>query len=215
MKINRNVDCFFYKGHPDLTQKEFLLDDTLWIQVPESLDTVYEKTLRAFEYFVPRLKAYDFVYRSNLSTFVSFDHLLEFCNDLPRKGCCAAVIGGIPAEDEERNSIEHKLSFPGGNGFLLTPDLVERLVIEKFPLTVQDDVTIGVALQKWKISIREFVRPDFLCDGYWYVNNINLLHEHQRNLNPKKMMFTYRIKSFDRQKDIQVFDSLIRKTYAV
>lgn len=215
MKLNPSVDCFFYKGHPDLTQSEFLEDDTLWIKIPETLDTVYEKTLRAFEYFAPKLGNYTFVFRSNLSTFISFSHLIEFCKDLPRERCCAAVIGGIPPEDEKRNSIDSGFSFPGGNGFLVTPDIVRKLVEEKPPLVVQDDVTIGTALRKWDIQIKEFVRPDFRDDGHWYINNFHMLQQHERNLDPKNIMFTYRIKSYNRNNDVDVFKSLIKRVYNV
>jgi hypothetical protein len=215
MRKNSNIDCYFYKGHPDLVKEEFLEDDTLWIRVPETLGTVYEKTLRAFESFVPRLHTYDFVYRSNLSTFVSFPHLLQYCQDLPRTNCCAAMIGGLPSEDVKRHSLESKFTFPSGNGFILSPDLVRRLVVEKIPLVEQDDVTIGVALQNWGIKIAEFVRPDFRDDGYWFVNNYKLLPPNEQNLDPKKIMFSYRIKSFDRMKDVDVMASLIRKVYAV
>lgn len=215
MHLHPDVDCYFYKGHPDLTQPSFLEDQTIWINVPETFETVYEKTLKAFEVCLPMLNKYDFVYRSNLSTFVSFQHLVKYCKDLPRTNCCAAVIGGIPPDDEKRHSLESNFTFPGGNGFILTPDLVRRLVTEKIPLVEQDDVTIGVALRKWGVKIQEFVRPDFRDDGYWYVNNHSLLQPHEQNLDPKKLMFSYRIKSFDRTKDVEVMRSLIRKVYGV
>jgi hypothetical protein len=215
MKVNPQVDCYFYKGHPDLTVPVFLEDDTLWIRVHENLESVYEKTLRAFEYFVPRLHEYDFVYRSNLSTFVSFAHMLQFCRTLPRTMGCGAVIGGIPPEDEVRNSLEAGFSFPGGNGFILTPDIVKRLVEEKIPLVDQDDITIGVALRKWGIRIQEFTRPDYRDQGSWYMNNPRFLKDNEWNLDPKTIMFTYRLKSFDRMRDVDMMDFLIKKIYSV
>ncbi len=215
MRIHPNVDCYFYKGHPNITKDAFVEDQTLWLKIPDTFETVYEKTLRAFEYFTPMLSKYDYVFRSNLSTFISFNHLLEYCKDLPRTNCCAAVIGGIPANDEKRHSLESGFTFPGGNGFLLSPDLVRRLVEEKVPLVEQDDVTIGVALRKWGVKITEFVRPDFRDDGFWFINNYKLLPPNDRNMNPKKIMFSYRIKSFDRMKDVEVMRSMIQKVYGV
>ena len=212
MNTYPKVDCYFYKGHPDLSQSEFLEDKTLWIKISESLDTVYEKTLRAFEYFVPKLDEYDFVYRSNLSTFVSFQHMLEFCAELPTTNCCAAFAGCVP---ENGNSLDYEMSFPGGNGFLLSTDLVRRLVEEKPPLNGQDDVTIGDALRRWKVPIIGFVRPDFRDDGFWYMNNFHLLKSNERNLRPKKNMFSYRLKSFDRAKDISTMEELVRGVYGI
>lgn len=218
MHLHREVDCYFYKGHPDLTRPTFLEDKTLWIKINENLETVYEKTLRAFEYFTPELEKYDFVYRSNLSTFVSFEHLVEYCKDLPRTRCCAAVAGGIPPEDENRNSLEQGFSFPGGNGFILSPDVVRRLVQERIPLVEQDDVTIGIALRKWGIKITEFARPDLIdgLNGKWFVNNPHLLNSKTEwSIKPKKMMFSYRIKTSDRNYDANTMDALIRTTYGV
>ena len=216
MHLRREVDCYFYKGHPDLTQPAFLHDRTLWIKVNENLDSVYEKTLRAFEYFVPELDKYDFVYRSNLSTFVSFEHLIQYCKDLPKTNCCAARTGGLPPEDEDKHSIDRGGLFPAGNGFILSTDLVRRLVTERVPRVIQDDVTIGVALRLWGVTITELVRPDFLEHGSWFMNNEHLLTSpSDRNLNPKKMMFMYRLKSYDRQKDMQEMDRLIRANYNV
>ncbi len=215
MHLRREVDCYFYKGHPDLTQPTFLEDKTLWIKVNENLGTVYEKTLRAFEHFLPELHKYDYVYRSNLSTFVSFQHMLEFCADLPRTNCCAAVAGGIPRETEDRFSLKHGLSFPGGNGFILSPDLVRRIVDEKPPLIEQDDVTIGAALRNWSIPIVEFARPDYRDEGSWYINNPQFLKPNEWNLRPKKMMFTYRLKSFDRMRDAMTMEDFIRNVYGV
>jgi hypothetical protein len=215
MTNHPDVDCYFYKAHPDLQQPAFLEDRTLWIRMNDTFDTVYEKTLCAFDYFRPRLHMYDFVFRSNLSTFVAFQQMVDFCKDLPKTNCCAAVIGGIETNvpQSERISLNHPYSFPGGNGFLLSPDLVRRLIDDKEPFVHQDDVTIGNALRRWGVPIREFVRPDFQENQSWYVNNYDLLKPGERNMNPKKIMFSYRFKSTDRRKDIEEMDKFIRNVY--
>jgi len=216
MHLRPEVDCYFYKGQQDIMQPAFLEDKTLWININEKLDTVYDKTLLAFEHFLPELHKYDFVYRSNLSTFVSFEHLIQYCNDLPKTNCCAAVTGGIAHGEKNRNSLDHEHSFPGGNGFILSTDLVRRLVEEREPLFVQDDVTIGKALLRWGIRITEFVRVDLLDNGSWYVNNIEMLNpKTEHNLTPKKIMFSYRLKTNNRQKDLENMSNLIRRTYGV
>jgi hypothetical protein len=215
MHKNLNVDCYLYKGHPDLQVPMFLQERTLWIKINESIDTLYPKTLRAFEYFEPQLDKYDYVFRSNLTTFVSFEHMLEFCKDLPRTNCCAGFQGGISREEEAAHGLEPGFSFPAGNGFLLSTDLVRRIVAEQPPLILQDDVSIGAALQKWKIPILPFARIDFRDHGHWELQNHQLLKPEEMSLEPKKMMFTYRLKSFDRMKDADMMETLIRKVYRV
>ena len=205
-KIHPNVDCYFYKGHPELSQPLFLEDDTLWIRISESLETVYEKTLRAFEHFVPSLGRYDFVFRSNLSTVVSFPHLLEFCAELPRTNCCAALVG-----------LHGTLPFPAGNGFLLSPDLVRRLVEERPPLLTQDDVSIGSALASWNVPIVEFLRPDFHPDNLWILQNYEKFAPEFRSraFPPNKKLFTWRFKTSNRQNDIDGMSFFIKRLYGV
>ena len=77
------ADCFFYKGHPDIEEDAFLGGDTLMIKINENLDTVYEKTLRAFDFFNPKLDSYDFVFRTNLSSFIDIPKLINFAKTLP------------------------------------------------------------------------------------------------------------------------------------
>ena len=214
MKQTKSVDCFFYKGDPSLPEPIILKGDTLWIRIKEDWNTIYEKTLRAFEFFIPHLPNYDFVYRTNLSTFTSFPELIEYCESLPKEDCCAAVVGGIPEIAENRDSLQYPRSFPGGNGFILSPNLVRRVVDEKEPLDYQDDITIGNALRKWGIRIQEFVRPDYHTSGSWYINNYRLLKPWETNLRPKPIMFSYRFKSNNRSKDLGIMDRFIRKYYA-
>jgi hypothetical protein len=205
MKSNSQVDCYFYKGHPDLVQPIMVEDDTVWIRISERLDTVYEKTLLAFQHFLPELHKYDFVLRSNLSTLVSFPHLLQFCNELPKQKACAAVIGhhvGIP--------------FPAGNAFILSIDLIRRLVEERPPLIEQDDVSIGAALQKWGVPIVEFIRPDYCSGNLWTLLNYQRFKNQKlRAFPPTNMMFTWRLKSSNREEDIAVMSVLIDRLYKV
>lgn len=206
MKLNPNVDCYFYKGHPDLVHPAILEDDTLWLRVSERLDKVYEKTLLAFEHFIPEIDKYDFVFRSNLSTLVSFQHLVEFCNDLPRTNICAALIGQYG-----------DIPFPAGNGFLLSTDLVRRLLQERPPLIEQDDVSIGAALQQWNIPIVEFIRSDFCSGNLWISPNHEKFAPGQtpRVFPPTKRMFTWRLKTANRDEDIAVMSMLIGRLYGV
>jgi hypothetical protein len=204
-----DVDCYFYKSHPTLP-KEFLFEgDTLWVRAGDTLDTVYEKTIAAFSACLPILDSYAYVFRSNLSTLISFPHLLEFCEPLPRTRCCAAVAGGIPPDEEKQYKLAPGFQFPAGNGFLLSPDLVRRLVDERPPLVIQDDVTIGTALQKWGVPIQQFARFGVGAPRRWYCTNMHLLPPGPMSLDPSPIAFTYRLKSDDREDDLRLMDLLI------
>lgn len=187
MNHHPGIDCYFYKGDPTLQTEAILHGDTLTLRIEESLDTVYEKTMQAFRYFEPRLGKYDFVYRTNLSSFVDFEKYLEVCAGLPKTRCCAAFIG-----------YDGDTQFPSGSGFTLSPDLVRRLVLENPPKVVQDDVTLGHVLHRWGIPIHGVNRVDYLDDQtgflYWF---------------PEMPAFHYRVKSDDRKHDVRVLRALV------
>jgi hypothetical protein len=189
MQSNLNIDCYFYKGDPNLTEDAILDGDTLSIRIEDTLETVYEKTLRAFKFFVPRLDTYTFVFRTNLSSFVDFDKYIRFCDGLPTTNCCAAVIG-----------YEGNIPFPSGSGFTLSPDIVRRLVQESPAKNVQDDVTIGTALRNWGIQIYRANRLDRYGDEWHWVYP-------PRN---HELAFHHRVKTEDRNKDAQTLFELTR-----
>lgn len=151
MQSNPSVDCYFYKGDPTLESEAELKGDTLFLRIEETLDTIYEKTLRAFAFFRPRLSEYACVFRTNLSSVVIFDRYVEYCTTIPRTQFCSARVGHAST-----------CLFPSGCGFTLTPDLVCRLVDERPPLHTQDDVSIGHALKEWGIPITPAPRVDLL-----------------------------------------------------
>ena len=155
MHTHPNVDCYFYKGDPDLEDETSLVGDTLWIKIEESLETVYEKTLRAFEFFMPRFSDYKCIFRTNLSSVVIFDRYIEYCRLIPDTQVCSAYIGVF--EDVE---------FPAGAGYTITPDIAIRLVTERPPLVHQDDVSLGYALKEWGIPIKRVRRVDLLSNEH-------------------------------------------------
>lgn len=155
MHSNPNVDCYFYKGDPTLKSEAELKGDTLFLRIEDTLDTVYEKTLRAFAFFSPRLTKYKCVFRTNLSSVVVFDRYIEYCKLIPSEGFCSAYVGH-----------EFEVEFPSGAGYTLTPDLVRRLAVERPPLHIQDDVSLGFAFKEWGVKVRPAPRIDLLSEFY-------------------------------------------------
>ncbi len=198
MNIHPNIDCFFYKGHPDLRTDAFLSDkNTLLVKCNEKLDTCYEKTLRAFTFFRPRFKQYDYIFRTNLSSFIVFDYYLKVASTWPRKEFCSAFIG----------KTDNEIEFPAGAGFTITPDLVERILDENPPLIVQDDVSIGHFLKKIKVPIHPVERIDILVN-----EQLPFL---AKILSENDEIFHFRIKNIqgNRDLDIQIMIQLLSYYY--
>jgi hypothetical protein len=188
MHSNPNIHCFFYKGVPNLSQDAVLSGDTLLIKLEESLENVYEKTILAFKYFEPALYQYDFVYRTNLSSFIDFRKYIDICQSFPKTEGCIAFIG----------MTDNGVCFPSGSGFTLSPDLVRRFVKDPPPKIEQDDITFGVALNNWGIPICNVNRADYVSDLNEFVSRI-----------PEMPTFHYRIKSDDRKRDTEIMRALV------
>ena len=164
----------------------FYEDKVALIGLLKRFDTCYEKTLRAFTFFRPTFSKYDFIFRTNLSSFIVLDRYVNLVKQWPRTNFCSAFIG----------TIKEGLQFPSGAGFTITPDLVERLLDEQPPLFVQDDVTIGYSLDKWNIPIHSVHRTDILLN-----EQVDMIHEY---IKQSDNIFHYRLKNIHGNRDIDV-----------
>jgi hypothetical protein len=199
MHTNPNVDCYFYKGDPTMEEEVRFDGDTLYIKIEDTLETVYEKTLRAFEVFAPRLADYAYVYRTNLSSVIVLDRYVDYCRTLPTTEFCSAFVGNVDG-----------VSFPAGAGFTLTPDLVRRFVDERPPLNTQDDVSIGHALKAWGIPITPVERVDYLYTGQY----------EQMNWQVTSRIFHFRVKHITRHEEgietpyeLEIMQKLVSQHY--
>lgn len=193
MKTSPHIDCYFYKSDPNLENNAKLENDTLWIKLQENYDNVYEKTLRAFEFFADKFEQYDFIYRTNLSSFLVFDQYIKYCSTIPKTKFVSAVIGNY-----------ENFIFPSGSGFTMTPDIILELIKERPQMTLVDDVSIGKWLCTKHIPIHPVGRIDFIHDRTSLLEHV-----------PIQNIFHYRVKNNDRRLDIFIHSQLLKKYYNV
>lgn len=162
-----HIDAYFIRANPHLSQDYWIEGDTIWAKATEGLipksSGIIDKTILSMEAMLPQIKNYDYVIRTNLSSFYIFPRLLQFLKTLPKTNCyCACPI--------------HPKSFVGsGSGFILSTDLVELLVRKKTKFignkSKQDDLLIGFFLNGRRIPLISHPRfdilslPDFLEKG--------------------------------------------------
>jgi len=155
MTSHPNVDCYFYRGNPNLSSDYVLDNDTLWIRIPETHPHLFERTVRAFRYFVNmRPNIYDFVFRPNSSALVNLGMYYELCKTFPKQRFCSAVTGSYQQAGLDK--------FPSGSGFTLSFDLVKRFARQyDLKQVYLDDVSVGYYLQQWRIPIAPSTRFAF------------------------------------------------------
>jgi hypothetical protein len=105
------------------------------------------------EALLPRLDEFDYVLRTNLSSFYYFPKLLDFLKILPPTECYSAMIGKMHGK------------YGVGAGIILSTDLVKMLINQKAELldntSFPDDVVIGHFFLRRNIRIIPAKRLDF------------------------------------------------------
>lgn len=159
MHLDPRVDAYFIKGDPKIQSTYKIEEDILWLKMqPTFIPGILEKTVMAFEAMLPNLENYDYVLRTNLSSFYIFHRLFDFLETLPTEGCYCAVPGMV-----------NNIPFGSGAGFILSPDLIQLIVNKKDTISYNliDDVAIGEFLYHENIPIIPATRFDFHSPKDW------------------------------------------------
>ncbi len=87
MHLNpKHVEAYFIKADPTLSTPFAIKEDIIWARGAENVRPgVLNKTLLAFEALLPRLHEFDYVIRTNLSSFYVFPRLFTFLETLPKE----------------------------------------------------------------------------------------------------------------------------------
>lgn len=113
-----HVEAYFLRADPSTQSK--IEGDVVWSKTEEcTIPGILIKTLFAFEQFQPRLKEFDFVIRTNLSSFYVFPQLLKYLETLPQRKCYAGPL------------IREGLDAASGCGIIFSTDVVELILKQK------------------------------------------------------------------------------------
>lgn len=155
-----HIEAYFLRADPHLNTPYAIHEDVIWSKTEESLAPgVLNKTLLSLECLYSRLDEFDYVVRTNLSSFYNFPRLLDYVKTLPAASCYAAFRGNHGG-----------ISFGGGAGIIFSRDLVKKLVERKEELLnhyLPDDVAIGLFMQQEDVQLIDAPRTDFLSLGDW------------------------------------------------
>lgn len=149
MNTSSEIDVYFiqYRDGP-----QEIDGNTFWLSGKESLQGITTKTIDSIQYFLNQ-KDYDFIVRTNMSSFWNFSALLNHLKTLPTENLYSGVVG------RHGNTL-----FASGSGFIMSKD-VARLLVDNRHIAehfkVIDDVDIGHTLGVFGIQIIPGRRTDF------------------------------------------------------
>jgi hypothetical protein len=190
MNSSPSIEAYFiqYRNGPQEIQ-----GNTFWLSGKESLKHLTTKTIDSMKYFLTK-DSYDFIVRTNMSSFWNFKALIKFLETLPKQNVYSGIIGnhnGIP--------------FVSGSGFIMSNDVAKLLIDNRNiaeSVCIVDDVDIGYTMDKLGVPFSLGKRTDF------YSMNMYLNHIYDTDT------YHYRIKwndSSKRLEEVDVMWSLISK----
>ena len=160
-----HVEVYFMKAKSDLATDYEIEGDTIWCKGTETwIPGILNKTILSMEAMLPRLHEFDYVIRTNLSSFFIFPRLLKFLETLPKEKCYCG----------ERFTYSH-WAFAQGAGIIFSSDLVKMLVENKnqiFNSSIIDDAALGLFFHDHQVELIEpsLYRMDILTLQSWDAN---------------------------------------------
>ena len=193
--FNDNIKHFYIELKTDLAVDIIEEGNHIYMKGNDSIiPGILTKTKKALDYINSKY-SYDYVIRTNLSSFWDLNNLLKFKSSIINETVC---YGHLPFN-----------SFISGTGIILSNDISKKITpLISVDTQEHDDIYISRLLNQCRYSIQNMEKIGFtikyLCD-----NNNNVIPDNTNNI------LYYRIKNADRNIDIDMFKRLLFKIYDV
>jgi hypothetical protein len=193
--FNDTIKTFYIEFKNNLDVDIIEHEDHIYMKGVESIiPGILIKTKLALDYINTKYN-YNYVIRTNLSSFWDLNNLLKFKNFLPHRNLCC---GHLPFN-----------SFISGTGIIMSSDVSNKITsLIDTTTSNHDDVYISSLLYTCKYTIQSIENTGFTIKYLIYDNN-NEIPENANNI------LYYRIKNGDRNIDIDMFKKLLLKIYEI
>ena len=174
-----NIDFAYYTGN---NEKEELIDDCLKLTCSDDIYSTFRKTYYALRFLHLHNMHYDYIVKTNTSTYINVKLLNEIINSIEddkklyctelyslSDGCCPTPLA----------------LFARGNCIILSKywqNIILHEGISFLYLNITDDKTIGNIHNSFKIKTRQQYIDNFVCFPHgWYkcIDNQNTLNNHK------------------------------------
>jgi len=182
------IEIIYYYGN---SQEDKLIGDKLYLNSPEGLRNVGHKTLKMYQYVLENFD-FDYVYRTNSSSYIDIEKLQSFVKDKPMEKFYCGVIGrGVKG-----------IKFASGSGYFISKDLVGVVLKNKskWQHGFIDDVALGLLLNNYKIypADRFDLNNIEKIDTNYYHYRVKT--PNNRQIDVKKMKMIHKQKKQDNEK---------------
>lgn len=164
-----SIPCIFYQGAASNDRLEL---DELKLAVDDSLDSTGIKLFRAFNYIEKSGIEYDYIYRTNLSSYIFIENFINWANKITNEDLYAGVVVKANLNHRwpyrfmcklaELLQPENSISFASGSGFLISRKNIQRVLSDtKLDFRLADDSMVGECLHRHGVKITPVSRIDF------------------------------------------------------
>jgi len=204
INLDQDIECFFIESNNNITEP-YIQDNTLYTRGTEDYCNIFNKTIESLKFF--NIYEYDYIIRTNVSSYYDFKLLKEFLIPYPTKHVYAGVINEYMG-----------VRFASGCGMIMTPDVVQ-LLINNYHIVerpgyigsfmnynnqdeyIMDDIAIGYVLEKAGCQVIELPRIDIATK--------ELLYDFRGKVTSSKN-FHFRLRCQNREEEVFIRDELLK-----
>ena len=195
MNLDDEIDSYFIESKD--VEKSCIEDDIIYIKAVESYEKIFYKTQEALKLF--DLKTYDYIFRTNLSSFIVFSKYKQWLKTLSKENVYNGSICWYT-----------RYIYASGCGFTITPDVAQMIInydeesqLSKFI----DDVTIGKICMMNNVKITSAPLNCIFPNTFQYETN---------QFDDYECAFHFRTKmGGDRKEDVKLFKELLEMYYPI
>lgn len=192
------IKYFFIESVPNMVEEIEEIEDHIFIKDTESIiPGIYNKTIKSMNYVCQKYH-FDFIIRTNLSSFWNLPNILNLLETKPTSG----YAGGYNVQ-----------GFITGTGIILSNDIASMLCNNILPIHMHDDVLISHILSTHNIQLNNITEYKWgfmiprICE---LADNCRFTETNEDNYND---ILYFRLKNENRQTDVDYFNILKNKIY--
>jgi len=215
MNTNKDIKSFLIYCNPTQDEDIIIKDDEIFVKAIESyVPGIFLKTMKSIEY-INKTYEYDFLLRTNMSTFFIFPKLLNYLDNISQ-------INFIGGHSYIYIGYNPYITFIQGDGILISSDIGKQMVTIELDNnminTIPDDVYLGYILGKCFpsfVHIPRSIHYELLTDQK-EVKEINIGDPDKSNVGIfTDDIFRIRVKNVNRELDKPCFNLLLKKYYDI
>ena len=193
--INPVFECYFVKADPNIETTYVIEDKTIYIKCEESFENIFYKTQEAFKIFEDKLDNYDYILRTNLSSCIIFHKYKNWLETLPKT---KVYNGSIHWHG--------RYIYASGSAFTCSPDVIKIFLESKTKQYIIDDITYGKICMEHNILLTSAPLNHIFLETF---------QKELEQFNQYECAFHFRIKSGNRNNDLQIYYKLLNIYYNI